>query len=32
MRAAWLALLLLTMPALARDNGQWGDQPPEIRV
>jgi hypothetical protein len=28
---ALLALALLCAPALARDNGQWGDQPTEIR-
>jgi hypothetical protein len=26
-----LALLALTLPAVARDNGQWGDQPTYLR-
>ena len=30
-RSSLLPLILLAMPALARDDGQWSSQPPEIR-
>jgi hypothetical protein len=30
-RSSLLPLILLAVPALARDDGQWSSQPPEIR-